>query len=735
MLSKVDQKLIQENEQLKQQLEQFKSAVDELQLLNEIAIAAGNSQSTDQTLNTIVQKILRAVNTEQGSIMLLTDDQNDPFKTFLRKEDFSTLKPHYRINTSISGWVLKNEEPLLIKNLSKDNRFHSTEEERKDIKSILCTPIWFEGKIIGIMTMVNKKDKTEFTESDQTLLSIISIQTGQLIKNSQLQQEYFQKTKEAELSRWESEKLKELDTIKTNFFTNLSHEFRTPLTLILGPLEKLLDGKTKGDPSSQYQLMHNHASRLLQLVNQLLDLSSLDAGKMELEIGEYDIVSFVKGIVSSFRHFAEEKKIAINFTSKNEKLEACFDRDKLQKIISNLLSNAIKFNKENGIVNINLSEKRSKGISYLQIDVEDNGPGMSSEFQKNIFDRFYKSQGLSTFEGTGIGLALVKELVELHYGEIDLKSTEGKGTRFKITIPVDEEFYEKKNIVINKTIQAEDRVRPAVKISEADDAKDEIIEEAPVILIVEDNDDMRQFIKENVQTNYKVIEAVHGEDGLNKALENIPDLIISDVLMPKLNGYEFCSKIKTDERTSHIPVILLTLKAETNSRIKGLETGADDYLTKPFYSAELLTRIKNLIDQRKKLREKFSKEITLEPKDVAVTSTDEKFLTRVLEIVEKNVSNENFSAEDFAENVGMSKTHLNRKLNALTDVSANEFIRTYRLKKAARLLSGRSGNISEIAYEVGFSNPSYFAESFKKHFGYSPSEYLQKQSSPTSTIS
>ncbi|MDZ7626670.1 MAG: response regulator [Ignavibacteriaceae bacterium] len=254
-------------------------------------------------------------------------------------------------------------------------------------------------------------------------------------------------------------------------------------------------------------------------------------------------------------------------------------------------------------------------------------------------------------------------------------------------------------------------------------------EEVPLILIVEDNNDMRQFIKENIQMSYKVIEAVDGEDGLNKGLENIPDLIISDVLMPKLNGYEFCTKIKTDERTSHIPVILLTSKAESNSRIKGLETGADDYLTKPFNNAELLSRIKNLIDQRKKLREKFSKEITLEPRDVVVTSTDEKFLTRVLEIVEKNLSNENFSAEDFAENVGMSKTHLNRKLNALTDVSANEFIRTYRLKKAARLLSGRSGNISEIAYEVGFSNPSYFAESFKKLFGYSPSEYLQKQGS------
>ncbi len=735
MLSKTDQKLIQENEELKQKLEQYKSAVNELQVLNESALASGNSQNIEQTLNTIVQKILRAVNAEQGSIMLLTDDEHDPFKTFLRKDDFSTLKPHYRINTSISGWVLKNEESLLIKNLSKDNRFNSTEEERKDIQSILCSPIWFEGKIIGVMTMVNKKDKSEFTESDQTLLSIISIQAGQLIKNSQLQQEYFQKTKEAELSRWESEKLKELDTIKTNFFTNLSHEFRTPLTLILGPLEKLLDGKVKADPSSQYRLMYDHASRLLQLVNQLLDLSSIDAGKMRLEIGKYDAVSFAKGIISSFQHFADEKKISINFTTKSEKLDACFDRDKLQKIISNLLSNAIKFNKESGFVNIILAEKKSKGYSYLQIEVEDNGPGMNNEVQKNIFDHFYKSQGLSTVEGTGIGLALVKELVELHFGEIEVKSLVGKGTRFRVTIPSDEEFYESKNLTIKEAVSIDGKIRQAKLKTREDDLSEELSEEAPLILIVEDNDDMRQFIKENVQTNYKVIESVDGEDGLNKALESIPDLIISDVLMPKLNGYEFCSKIKTDERTSHIPVILLTSMAEANSRLKGLETGADDYLTKPFNSAELLLRIKNLIDQRRKLREKFGKEITLEPKSFAVTSTDEKFLTHVVEVVEKNVSNEKFSAEDFAESVGMSKTHLNRKLNALTDTSANEFIRTYRLKKAARLLSVKSGNISEIAYEVGFSNPSYFAESFKKLFGYSPSEFIQNQSFPTSTIS
>ncbi|MFN3872669.1 MAG: ATP-binding protein [Ignavibacterium sp.] len=729
MLRKADQKLIQENAELKQKLDEFKSAVNELQILNDIAVSAGSSKSTDQTLNIIIQKILVALGAEQGSIMLLTEDENDPFKTYLRKEDFSSLKPHYRINTSISGWVLKNEEPLIIKNLSKDKRFISSKEEQKDIKSILCAPVWFEGKIIGILTIVNKKDKSEFEESDLNLLSIISIQVGQLIKNSQLQQEYFQKTKEAELSRWETERLKELDTVKTNFFTNLSHEFRTPLTLILGPLEKLLEGKSKGDPSTQYRLMYNHTSRLLQLVNQLLDLSSIDAGKMKLEISNSDIVGFVNGILNSFESFAVEKNIQLRFESETDRMVCCFDKDKIQKIITNLLSNAIKFNLENGMVNLSVKEKVKKGFLFIRVEVEDNGPGMTDEVRKNIFDRFYKSQGQSNIEGSGIGLALVKELVELHFGEVEVKSAVGKGTNFRITIPVDEKFYENKNVKIQKSTQTESAFRSILKTSDSEDINYEISEEAPLILIVEDNNDMRRFIKESIQSNYKVIESSDGSDGLNKALENIPDLIISDVLMPKINGYEFCAQIKADEKTSHIPIILLTSKAEVNGRIKGLESGADDYLTKPFNSSELLIRIKNLIDQRKKLSEKFSKEITLEPKDIAITSADEKFLNRVLEVVEKNISNEKFSAEDFAESVGMSKTHLNRKLNALLDSSANEFIRIYRLKKAARLLSGRSGNISEIAYEVGFSNPSYFTESFKKYFGCSPTEYLQSKHS------
>jgi signal transduction histidine kinase/DNA-binding response OmpR family regulator len=725
MLNKKDQKFADENSELKKQLEKYRSALNELQLLNEIAVAAGNAADIDQMLNIMLQKTLRAISAEQGSIMLLTEDEKDPFKTLLRQENYSSLKPQYHISTSISGWVLKNEEPLLIRNLSKEKRFQADDLERKDIHSILCTPIWFEGKIIGIMSMVNKKDKTEFSDDDLTLLSIISVQAGQLIKNSQLQQEYLQKTKEAELSRWESEKLKELDTIKTNFFTNLSHEFRTPLTLILGPLEKLLEGKVKEDPSKQYRLIYNHASRLLRLVNQLLDLSSIDADKMKLKIGKYDIVSFMKNIIGSFQNFAEEKNIILNFNSSYEKIDGCFDRDKLEKIVSNLLSNAIKFNKENGFINIKLSEVKDINYTNLIIEVEDSGPGMSSEVLKNIFNRFYKAQNLSAAEGSGIGLALVKELIDLHFGEISVRSTIGKGTIFNSVLPVDEKFYLSKNIPVEKDFSFETASNDRVEREVAEKSNENLSEETASILIIEDNNDMRQFIKESIQPFYGIIESQDGEDGFRKAMEYMPELIISDLIMPKLNGYEFCEKIKNDERTSHIPVVMLTSKAEIHSRLKGFETGADDYLTKPFNNKELLIRIKNLIMQRKKLREKFRKEIILEPKDVAITSTDEKFLNRVMEIVELNLSNEKFSAEDFAAGVGMSKTHLNRKLNALADTSANEFVRTYRLKKAAKLLSGRSGNISEIAYEVGFGNPSYFAESFKKLFGYSPSEFLQ----------
>ena len=703
-------KSAERTQELEKEIQRLRAAVEELRVLNEIAVAARRATDIDHMLNIIVQKSIIALNAEQGSILLVTQNQNDPFTTFIRHNDSSKLQHKYHIGTNITGWVLLNKEPLIIEDLATDNRFLATDEEKKDIHSVLCVPMWFEGNIMGIMMVVNKKNKRHFQDNDLTLLSIISVQASQLIKNLQLQEETFQKKKEAE-------KLHELDRIKTEFFTNISHEFRTPLTLILGPLEKLMTEDQVKDAQPQYNLIYKNATKLLSLINQLLDLSSIDAGKMKLEVESADIINFIKGILASFQPMAESKNISINFRSDENTLEIYFDKEKIEKIISNLLSNALKFTGENGHIVISVLKSKD----YIEISVEDDGIGIEQEDIKNIFSRFYKAKSSAIQEGTGIGLALVKELIELHHGSIAVESKLNEGTKFNIKIPAGEELY--KGEIVEKKHEVELKPRKYERQKVEEKVEEEKNDNAPKILIVEDNKDLQKFIKENIGKEYSVFEASDGKDGLEKSFEIIPDLIISDIKMPEMDGIEFCEKIKTDERTSHIPVILLTARSTLENKLEGLETGADDYITKPFRIQELQVRVGNLVEQRKKLRQRFRKEMLLEPKDIAITSSDEKFLIRILEILEQNYSNEDFTADEFSKKAGLSRMQLHRKLQALTDQSASEFIRNFRLKRAMKLLSAKKGNISEIAFEVGFNNPSYFTECFKVLFGFSPSEY------------
>ncbi len=705
-------------QELEFEIKRLRASVEELRLLNDIAVSASKETDVDRMLHVIVKKSIKALEAEQSLILLVTKNRNDPFKTIIRQDDRSSLKRSYHVGENITGWVLLNKEPLIIEDLSSDKRFQATEEEKRDIHSVLCVPIWFEGNIIGIMMAINKKNRKRFSQNDLTLFSIISVQAGQLIKNLELQRETFQKIKE-------TEKLHELDRIKTNFFTNISHEFRTPLTLILGPLEKLMADNNDDSTQSQYFLIHKSANNLLKLINQLLDLSSIDAGKMKLNIEKGDAVSFIKGIVASFQPLADIKNIKLEFVSSLEQLNTYFDKDKFEKILSNLLSNAIKFSKEKGKVSLYLSIVEDK---IVHINVEDNGIGIPYNEIKNIFNRFFKVEN-SGLGGTGIGLALVKELVELHEGTINVESEITKGTKFRIRLPLKIDSYKSFQIESSQEITSKEKKNTIpLSIDENDIADKNISDNTPLILIIEDEKDIRNFIKENIGTECNIIESSNGKDGLKKSIEYIPDLIISDIIMPEINGIDLCKNLKTDERTSHIPIILLTAKSSMENKLEGLETGADDYLTKPFNISELQVRVSNLIDQRKKLRERFRKEILLEPKEIAVTSADEKFLYRISNLIEKHIADYNFSVDIFAKEMGMSRMQLHRKLHAVTGQSASDFIRNFRLKRAAKLLQGNYGNIAEVAYDVGFNNPSYFSECFKKLFGSLPSEYVQNPS-------
>jgi signal transduction histidine kinase/CheY-like chemotaxis protein/AraC-like DNA-binding protein len=728
MLNKKN-KLEKRIQELESKLESVKTAVTELKVLNEIAIDAGKTENVEQTLELILNKTLSFINAENGVIFLVSE-HNEILETYIKLAKNSRLNKKPRIGEHITGWVLSKKTPLIIKDLSKDERFKTTEEERKIIKSLICSPIWFEGKIIGILQMINKKIGTgresSFTEDDLSLLSIISAHAGQLIENSKLQQLNFKRIKETERARLETIKLQELDRLKANFFTNLSHEFRTPLTLILGPAEKI-SSQTSSNVIKDSEVIKRNSQRLLQLVNQLLDLSRLEAGKMKLEVSEQNIIQLLKGSFLSFASLAERKKITFKFNTSVENLNIYIDEDKVEKVIDNLLSNAFKFTPAGGRVEL----KVSKNVEYVNISIEDTGIGIPKEKISKIFDRFYQVDGTHKreYEGTGIGLALSKELIELHKGKIVVGSVEGKGTTITISMPLGKKYYTAEEIckpVKNEKTNS-DFISESILFEETWNEKfnvNAIIEtEKPLLLLVEDNSDVRTYIRENLEKEYTILEAVNGEEGQKKSIEQIPDLIISDVMMPKMDGFELCEKLKTDERTSHIPVILLTAKATSKDKITGYETGADDYIMKPFDVKELRVRVKNLIDQRKKLREHFLQEgiFSLDSKDI--TSIDRKFFERAIKIINEHLSDLSFGVESFASELSIGRTTLYKKLIAIVGEPPGDFIKRIRLSKANELIKIKSGNISEIALEVGFNNPAYFSECFKKQFGVTPSKY------------
>jgi signal transduction histidine kinase/DNA-binding response OmpR family regulator/streptogramin lyase len=535
---------------------------------------------------------------------------------------------------------------------------------------------------------------------------------------------------EYEMSRFEAQKLHEVDELKSRFFTNISHEFRTPLTLILGPVKQMIEKLKEGKMKDDLGIVHRNANKLLELVNQLLDISKIESGNMKLQTVPQNIVPLVKALALSFTSYAERKKITLNFTSTEDKIVVYIDKDKIEKIITNILSNAFKFTPEGGTIEVTVrTDERNSNII-----ISDTGVGIPKEKISKIFDRFYQVDGSHTREqeGTGVGLSLTKELVELHKGKIEVESEEGKGTTFIVSIPLGAEHLKPEEVAEKeKAEDFEDEKLKPVYDEEIERKSSHYVElyeneSLPLLLVVEDNKDVRSYIKDNLKTDYRILEAADGEDGWDKATEYIPDLIVSDVMMPKMDGFELCRKLKTDERTSHIPVILLTAKAAKEDKLQGFETGADEYLMKPFDTDELKSRIKNLIEQRKRLHEHFKGQGIIDYEKAKLTSIDKKFLQKALSIITKNISHSEFGLESFAELLNVSRSVLHRKIVSLTGESPGDLIRYIRLKKAAQLIEQKFGNITEISLEVGFNNPGQFARSFQKQFGVSPSTYSQK---------
>lgn len=525
-----------------------------------------------------------------------------------------------------------------------------------------------------------------------------------------------------------------LDKIKSRFFANISHEFRTPLTLIMGPVKQVMEKTEAPKNRSLLKTAHTNADRLLQLINQMLDLSKLEAGKMKLQTQEQNIAELLKGIVMSFDSLADRKHIRLQFISQNENIPLFIDKDKLEKIFYNLLSNAFKFTEEYGEVAVMIIEHKKT----VEIIVRDNGIGISREGLVNIFNRFFQEEeDMPVIKGTGIGLALVKELVELHSGTITVESEVNKGTSFNIHLPKGKLHLKEEEILTIESNNFIEKGAQPGKLQDLDnfDSNDlevssaiekGIIDHRPIVLIVEDNRDVRAYIRQHLDEEYQIIEAVNGQDGIEKAIKYLPDLVVSDVMMPKKNGYEVCSFMKKDVRTSHIPVIMLTAKAAREEKMKGLEFGADDYLVKPFDTNELEVRIRNLINIRKQLQKQFNSGPFPNTSKLSNNSLDKSFLEKVCNTIETHISNGNFGVDMLSSEIGMSRGHLNRKLKALTDQSANKFIQSYRLEKALKKLRQKTGNVSEVAFETGFSSTAYFVKCFREKYGKTPGSILQE---------
>jgi len=545
------------------------------------------------------------------------------------------------------------------------------------------------------------------------ILSAVWLTRNQIVKRERLRNEI-------KLKRLEAEKYHELDALKSHFFANISHEFRTPLTLLLSPLEKRLSLANTPDEKAELGIMHRNASRLLNLVNQLLDLSKLESGSLKLKTVFGNLNTFIRSVSSQFSSMAQSRSIQFEVVSLSQ-VDGWFDPDKLEKILVNLLSNAFKFTPSGGSIGIRITSDDT----CAKVEISDSGTGIPADKINHIFDRFYQvdDSNLREYEGSGIGLSLVKELVELHHGTITVSSNPGEGSCFEVKFPLGNKHLSDTEISEVSELKPGSHMRLSESSATHKHTPDE---EIPRVLIVEDNEDLRNYLLLSLRDKYNLIEASNGQQGLERAVLEIPDLVLSDLMMPRMDGLQLCREIRKNEKTSHIPVILLTAKTDQETKIDGLEIGADDYLAKPFQLPELTARIHNLIESRKKLRKLYTSTLILKPSDIKVNSLDDRFIKKVMGSIEAHLSDPTFSVEVLADEVAMSSVQVYRKLKAITGQTPNDLIRNIRLERAASLLIQHAGHVADVAYMVGFTNLSYFAKCFKDKFQKSPSEFLKK---------
>jgi len=656
--------------------------------------------------------------------------------------DASLLYPTGGKEAIVTAFQILNKEPF-----SRENILQSQVIDASNVQ--LMKMQW--SKINSQQSDILKQqallvEQESIYKSQQVVLNIIVISLVlaivfgglafySLIENRKINKSLEVKNNEILLQRNKlvemSAKAEAATEARLNFFTNVSHEFRTPLTLMLSPLQDLLgNDKIVSLAGRNVKMIQQNAYRLLKLVNQLIDYRKIEFDKQRLKTSENNIVAFVKDVMECFRQYAQKQNIQLTLISKEKNIPVWFDPEMLDKVFFNLLSNAIKFCNTDGRITITIYREDD---NYVHIEVADNGVGMSAEDTSLIFDQFYQAYN-SPITGSGIGLSLSKEIVLMHHGHIDVKSQKWKGTTFAVSLPIGDRHLDP----IEKTFQRNEWSDMAArsKIYQADLERTTYLNEKDFfsepkehsILIVEDNRDLLEYLVEKFSASFEVYAADNGKAALTKAYERVPDLILSDVVLPGLSGKAIVEKLKSDVSTSHIPIILLTSQGSLEHQISGVNTMADLYITKPFNFDHLMASVQNLIKNRIILKEHFTSDISTTEKLPISKSIDKKFINDFAGIVEQNLSNDKFNVDDICKIIGISRIQLYRKVKALLGCSITDYILNRRLKKAKYLLNNEGFTISEITYKVGFSNPNYFSTVFKSKYGCTPSEYKRNNS-------
>ena len=531
-----------------------------------------------------------------------------------------------------------------------------------------------------------------------------------------------------EIERRDKEHQEEINQMKMRFFINISHELRTPLTLILTPLQEIINKISDRWTRNQLEYIQRNANRLLHLVNQLMDYRRAELGVFELKAKKGNAHQLIQDNFLFYDKLARHKKITYTLHSELEDKEVLFDANYLELIVNNLLSNAFKYTESGQSITVTLKEENGQ----LLLQVSDTGIGIPINKQGKIFERFYQIE--SEHVGSGIGLSLVQRLIELHHGRIELDSEENKGSTFSVYLPQDLSVYKPSELASNDELNEEEQVystnSKAMYFIDTEKVENESVESGDkkrgTILIVEDNNEIRRYLSNGLADLFNTLEAGNGEEALEKLKDNEVDVIVTDVMMPVMNGIKLCKNVKQNIRTCHIPVIILSAKTDIKDQMEGLQMGADDYIPKPFSLAILTTKIQNMMRTRRRMLEKYAKSLEVEPEKITFNAMDEALLKRAMAIVEKNMDNIEFSTDEFAREMNMSRSNLHLKLKAITGESTIDFIRKIRFNEAAKLLKDGRYTVAEVSTMVGFNTPSYFATSFKKYFGCLPTEYIKK---------